>query len=42
MKRITLENIRDALRDMRHVVDVDPAIAARARIAVERMLAVQV
>ena len=42
MKRITLENIRDALRDMKHVVDVDPEIAARARKAVERMLAVRV
>jgi len=42
MKRITLENIRDALRDMKHVVDVDPEIAARARRSVERMLAVRV
>lgn len=42
MKRITLENIRDALRDMQHVVNVDPQIAARARSAVERMLAVRV
>src|SRR5690606_12419233 len=40
MKRITLENLRDALRDMKHVVDVDPEIAARARSSVERMLAV--
>ncbi len=42
MKRITLENIRDALRDMKHEVLVDPAIAKRARVAVERMLAVPV
>lgn len=42
MKRITVENIHDALRDMKHVVDVDPAIAVRARTAVERMLAVPV
>ena len=42
MKRITLENIRDALRDMKHEVVVDPAIAERARVAVERMLAVPV
>ncbi|MCH1570371.1 MAG: quinolinate synthase NadA [Longimicrobiales bacterium] len=42
MKRITLENIRDALRDMKHEVTIDPAIAERARLAVERMLAVQV
>jgi quinolinate synthase len=42
MKRITLEGIRDALRDMKHIVEVDPDIAARARVAVERMLAVPV
>jgi len=42
MKRITLEGIRDALRDMKHEVVIDPAIAARARVAVERMLAVKV
>jgi len=42
MKRITLQNVRDALRDMKHVVDVDPEIAVRARSAVERMLAVKV
>ena len=38
MKRITLEGIRDSLRDMVHEVVVDPAVAARARTAVERML----
>ena len=42
MKRITLEGIRDALRDMTHEVVIDPEIAARARVAVERMLAVKV
>ena len=42
MKRITLEGIRDSLRDMKHRVEVDPEIAARARVAVERMLAVPV
>jgi quinolinate synthase len=41
MKRITLGNIRSALEEMRHEVTVDPAIAARARQAVERMLAVR-
>jgi len=41
MKRITLENIRDSLRDMKHEVTVDPEIARRARSAVERMLAVR-
>jgi len=40
MKRITLENIRDSLRDLKHEVTVDPEVAARARVAVERMLAV--
>lgn len=40
MKRISLGNIRQALEDMEHEVTVDPAIAARARRAVERMLAV--
>jgi quinolinate synthase len=41
MKRITLENIRDSLRDLKHEVTVDPAVAGRARVAVERMLAVR-
>ncbi|CAH2605593.1 Quinolinate synthase A 2 (plasmid) [Rhodovastum atsumiense] len=41
MKRITLTNIRTALEEMRHEVSIDPAIAARARAAVERMLAVR-
>ena len=40
MKRITLRNIRQALEGMRHEVVIDPAVAARARRAVERMLAV--
>jgi quinolinate synthase len=39
MKRITLPKIRRALETMTHEVTVDPAIAARARQAVERMLA---
>lgn len=39
MKRITLGNIRRALEENEHVVTVDLAIAARARRAVERMLA---
>jgi quinolinate synthase len=41
MKRITLRNIRAALEDMRYEVFIDPAIAAPARRAVERMLAVK-
>jgi len=39
MKRITLPKIRRALETMRHEVTIDPALAARARLAVERMLA---
>ncbi len=39
MKRITLPKIRSALETMTHEVTVDPAIADRARRAVERMLA---
>jgi quinolinate synthase len=41
MRRITLANIRSALETGRQEVTVDPAIAAHARRAVERMLAVQ-
>ena len=41
MKRITLGNIRRALEEMRHEVVIDPAVAAPARRAVERMLAVR-
>ena len=40
MKRITLANIRAALEQNRHAVTVAPEIAGRARLAVERMLAV--
>jgi quinolinate synthase len=40
MKRITLRNIRQALQENRHIVTIDPALAARARRAVERMLAI--
>ena len=39
MKRITLSNIRHALETMTTAVTIDPAIAGRARQAVERMLA---
>jgi quinolinate synthase len=42
MKRITLENIRDSLRDLKHEVTVEPEVAARARVAVERMLEIKV
>jgi quinolinate synthase len=40
MKRITLAGILHSLQTMTHEVSVDPLIAARARAAVERMLAV--
>ena len=40
MKRITLANIRRALETMQHEVTIDTAVAAGARRAVERMLAV--
>jgi quinolinate synthase len=41
MKTITLGNIRRALETMRHQVTIDQVVAARARLAVERMLAVK-
>ncbi|MEX2465687.1 MAG: quinolinate synthase NadA [Gemmatimonadota bacterium] len=42
MKRITVEGIRDSLRDMKNEVTVPPDVAERARVAVERMLEVRV
>jgi quinolinate synthase len=41
MKTITLGNIRRALETMQHQVTIDESVAARARLAVERMLAVK-
>jgi quinolinate synthase len=38
MKRITLENIYQSLAEERFEVTVDPAIAERARLAVQRMI----
>jgi len=38
MKRITLPNILDSLRDMTPSVEINPAVAERARRSVERML----
>ncbi len=38
MKRITLKGIHRALRDLTHRVEIDSAIATRARAAVQRML----
>jgi quinolinate synthase len=39
LKRIALAKLRSALKEMRRKVTIDPAVAARARRAVERMLA---
>ena len=40
MKRITLPKIRRALETLQYEVTIDPAVAAPARRAVERMLLV--
>jgi quinolinate synthase len=40
MKMITLPKLRDALRDGVHEVRVPPEIAARARVPIERMVAI--
>jgi quinolinate synthase len=39
MKMITLPKLRNALRDLSPVVKVDPELAARARVPIERMVA---
>jgi quinolinate synthase len=41
MRKITLGNIRHALETMQHEVTIDQEVAGRARLAVERMLAVK-
>ncbi len=41
MKRITLPKIYDALVDMEPRIEIDPAVADRARLSVERMLAIR-
>ena len=41
MKRITLPKIRHSLETMTHEVTIDPTLAERARLSVERMLAVR-
>ncbi len=41
MKRITLPKIRRSLETLTHAVTIDPALAERARMSVERMLAVK-
>jgi quinolinate synthase len=40
MKMITLPKLRDSLRDLKHEVKVPPAVAERARIPIERMVAI--
>jgi quinolinate synthase len=40
MKMITLPKLRDALRDGVHEVKVEPAVADRARVPIERMIAI--
>ena len=40
MKLTTLDKVRDSLRDMRHEITVAPGTAARARLAIERMVAI--
>jgi quinolinate synthase len=41
MKQITLEKLRDTLRDLTPRVEVEPEVAAKARQAIERMLAIK-
>jgi quinolinate synthase len=40
MKMISLEKARDSLRELKHVVTVDPELAERARGAIDRMVAI--
>jgi quinolinate synthase len=40
MKMITLPKLRDALRDLAPQVSVPPDVAARARVPIERMVAI--
>ena len=40
MKMITLPKLRDALRDLKPVVRVDPELAERARVPIDRMIAI--
>ena len=40
MKMITLPKLRDSLRDGKFEVKVDAAIAERARVPIERMVAI--
>jgi quinolinate synthase len=40
MKMITLEKLRDALRDMKFVVSVPADVAEQARVPIDRMVAI--
>jgi quinolinate synthase len=40
MKMITLPGLRDSLRDLSPVVSVDPELARRARVPIDRMVAI--
>jgi quinolinate synthase len=40
MKMITLPKVRDSLRDLKYEVRVDPELAERARVPIERMVAI--
>ncbi len=40
MKMITLQKLRDSLRDAKFEVSVDPEVASKARLAIERMVAI--
>jgi quinolinate synthase len=40
MKQVTLENILSSLQTMSPTVEIDPAVAERARVSVQRMLEV--
>jgi quinolinate synthase len=40
MKMITLPKLRDSLRDLVHEVRVPPEVAERARLPIERMVAI--
>ena len=40
MKVTTLEKVRDSLRELRHRIEVEPGIADRARLAIERMVSI--
>jgi quinolinate synthase len=41
MRRNTLEKLRDALRELEPRVELPPEIVSRARLPIERMLAVK-